>query len=128
MMELNKDVNRRDQIVFGEPYNKSDYKFGGIVRFREMDLETLDTLFKENFIDPNETQNDSPTTLEIFEFMKAHPDFTCHGYAVSPERDDYRISIEGVEYHGELNVDMMIDFLQMFRFADSLQIDREELY
>ncbi len=127
-MELNKDVNRRDQIIFGKRYQEDDYRYGGIRHFDHLNLNTLKDLINENFIDKEECQNDSPSTEDIYEFIQSHPRFTCHGYAVSISRSDYRVTLEGVELNGWYSREELIDFIEMFRYADELCIGEENLY
>lgn len=118
---MNKNVKRRDKILFGSA--DVDYKFGGIEHFRGIDCDTLEQLLEEDFIDPEECQNCSPSTEEFFEFMKRHPEFTAHGYAVSPKRSDYRITIEGIESDEDCNnQEVLEDFIGLCRFADEFCI------
>jgi len=105
---MNKDVNKRDQILFEENFDESKYS-GGIRYFENLILNKLELLLKEDFIDKDESQNSSPTTKEFLEIIKKEPGLTCHGYAVSIERDDYRVSIEGIE--GQLNDIKLIEEL-----------------
>lgn len=86
-------------------------------------LAKLETLVKENFIDLEEQQNDAPCVGDILLFMKANPRFTCHGYVVSPERDDYRVSIEGVDLNGKPTKKESKDFIALFRHADEFKCD-----
>ena len=123
MKELNRDIKTRDEVLFGK-YNPDRYHFGGIARFEGLDVETLKWLLEHNFADPDETQNDSPTIEEFLDFMERHPEFTAHGYAVTDKRDDYRISIEGVETNETpADRETIFDFMGWFRFADELQLD-----
>lgn len=52
--------------------------------------------------------------------MQRYPKYKAHGYAVSDERDDYRISIEGVE-KGEPHesIKEFQDYMDVFRFSDT---------
>ena len=119
----NKDWEKRDELLFGEA-NIEKYKYGGIRHFSELDVDTLEMLLNNNHADPEEQHNDAPCIKEIYEFMVNHPDFVAHGYAVSPERDDYRISIEGVDgTHAEKDMDTIIDFVNLFRYADEFNIE-----
>jgi predicted CoA-binding protein len=54
--------------------------------------------------------------------LKTHPAFTAHGYAVSPERPDCRVTIEGIEKAGRLTTEEVIDIVNDFRGADELEI------
>ena len=92
---LNGDYITRDNMIFGE-YDEDEYT-GGIRHFTcEPDL--IHELLDNNFVDPEDCQNYSPYISEFLEVADRIPDchvaFEC--YSVSPERDDYRISIEGI--------------------------------
>ena len=65
------------------------------------------------------------TAQEFIDFVEKHnpEDWTFHGYVVSPDREDRRVSIEGIESAGKLSKDDLIDFLLEFRMADELDID-----
>jgi len=115
-MELNKDSKARDLIIFDKLVEDN----GDIIRFEGLTLEKLDRLLDQKFADPEETQNDSPSTKEIYDFMKEHPGFTAHGYVVSRKRNDYGISLEGVEYRGNYNKKVLLKFLDLFAYADEL--------
>ena len=127
MFELNRNnVNARDLILFGEKFCEDKY-LGGIRRFESLSVSGLQNLLALNAIDPEEQHNCAPTTQEIYDFMKDHDNFTAHGYAVSTSRDDYRISLEGVEGFCETRADME-DFVNMFRFADEFSISDGEAW
>lgn len=121
-MELNRNVDKRDMVLFGTNYDETKY-FGGARRFDELSVEELEYLIKENFIDPDECQNDSPTTEEFLEYMKDHEQFVAFGYAISPDRGDYRITLEGIRSDVCFNdIDEMIDFIDRFRYADEFNV------
>ena len=87
-------------------------------------LEILEILIDEKFLNPDDRQNRSPSAIQFLEFMRAHPGTLAHGYAVSPYRDDYRVTIEGLF----VDCDSIIgrtyqDFLEFCREADRLDID-----
>ena len=124
---MNKDFNKRDEILFGG-YSEDAYKYGGIRHFEYLDVDTLKQLIDEGFIDPEECQNDSPTTMEFYEFMKKYPDFTAHGYAVSPVRSDYRITLEGIECSEPYTNETLRDFVELCRFADEFCVNQSYAY
>ena len=101
---------------------------GGVRHFEKLGLDDLSKLFERNFIDPEDAQNESPTAKEMCEFMQRHPSFTCHGYAVSPDRNDYRVTIEGVERNGAVTMEMFVDFVSLFRYADEFEASQNGLY
>lgn len=114
---LNYDVNKRDQLLG----IKNDKYLGGIAHFKTLDLETLETLIEEKFIDPNDRQNDSPTVLEFYNFMKKYPSVKAFGYAVSAKRDDYRISLEGLISEPTDDEELINDFIRLCYNADELE-------
>lgn len=121
------NVDERDLILFGEEYNEDKYG-GGCRSFSDLDVESLKKLIDMDFIDLSEAQNYAPSVEEIYYFMKDHPLVTCHGYAVSPDRSDYRVSIEGIEYCGAVTMEMLVDFVDMFKEADEFSVSTNGLY
>ena len=99
-----------------------------ITHFKGLALANLEKLLAEKFADPEEQQNDCPPISEIFEFMQRNPDFTAHGYAVSIKRQDYRVSVEGVELDRPPTRDEIVDFVKTFRFADDLDVEDNRLH
>ena len=125
-MILNKvNVNQRDRILFGEDYDPRKY-LGGIRRFSGLDYKRLKELFRLDVIDPDDRQNDAPNSAAFLEFLHDHAWFTAEGYAVSPERNDYRVSLEGVDCDGDFSPEDLVDFVMTFRFADEFSVDTEE--
>ncbi len=124
--EYNKDWEKRDELISGEA-DIEKYRWGGIYHFKEMNVDTLKALLDEHFADPEEQQNDAPCIKDIYDFMVDHPGFTAYGYVVSPERHDYRVSIEGVDgTYAEKDMETIKDFTDLFRYAD--EFDIENLY
>lgn len=124
-MKYNYDDKRRCEII-GVSY-PPEY-LGGCQSFKGLTLSQLNLLLDENFIDPEECQNCSPNTMEFKAFLETYPDATLHGYIVTPERSDYRVTIEGLEYHGEVSKQLLSDFIDMFRVADEFIHDDDYLY
>ena len=123
MFNLNEDVNSRDTILFGEGFNSKEYP-GGVRHFNKLSLENLKELIENRFIELEECQNESPSTEEILHFMEKYPDYTTHGYAVSPLREDYRVTLEGVEKDIPAeSKEELEDFTKLFRLADEFIID-----
>lgn len=132
MYQLNRDAEIREQLLFQQPYLEEQYA-GGVRPFSQIGIGTLKKLLENHLIDPEDRQNFSPSAKEIIEFMEAYPFVKAHGYAVSPKRDDYRISLEGVEWEkdrdgGELTEEMVIDMMQLFRFADEVSMTLDNFY
>lgn len=130
-VELNRDYNLREQLLFGEDYDAAHYRMGGIRRFENIAPSTLAKLLELRLIDPNDAQNSSPTAEEFLNFFEEHDmddgGWYVHGYAVSPTRDDYRITIEGCGKSEAPTFTESFDFTLVFRHADELNVD-EYLY
>lgn len=119
MGKLNRDVVTRDKMIFGS-YESSKY-CGGIRRFKGLNLDTLKMLVQKNFAEEEEAQNYAPTTAEIIEFMSKHEGYTAHGYAVSIERGDYRVTLEGVSKDRAADsAEELEEFKTLFKEADTL--------
>lgn len=118
---LNTDVKTRDKLIFGK-YEPKKYS-GGIRRFEGMTPYTLSSLLHLKFIDPECTQNYSPTVAVFHDFICKYPEYTVHGYAVELERNDYRVSIEGVEKpEGYGSAEELEEFTLLFRKADEFHV------
>lgn len=124
-MEGNKDQTTRDALM--QPYcSTGKYptdlsKPYDIASFEGLPLKVLKQLLKLRFADPDETQNDSPSILEFVEYLKANKDATVHGYIVSMDRPDYRVSIEGL-HQPSGDKKSIVNFVEFNRGADELDI------
>ena len=103
----------RDVVIFGKEIDWKNGKesLGGILRFSEMSLDTLKFLVEKEFACLDDTQNDAPSLGEFIEFLEEcnNDNIKLHGYAVSPWRDDYRVTIEGMIFDYDpdtLNMDL----------------------
>jgi hypothetical protein len=129
MKTLNKNYKARNEIIFGDDdCDSKDNWLGGTRRFESLDLEQLELLIKNDFIDLEQCQNYSPSVTDFRDFMKMYPDVMAHGYAVSHTRDDYRVSLEGVWFRGRVSMTMLLDFVHLCRHADEFVASEEELY
>ena len=89
-MKMNNE--RREELIFGAPLNKAY----DIERFEGLSLEQLKTLVTEGFAKTRERQNYSPSIGEFLDYFEdGGVSVTFHGYVVSPERADTRVSVEG---------------------------------
>jgi len=122
----NKNEKARDMLIFGE-YNKDKYS-GGIRPYDALTVEQLKDLHESGFLDLETAQNYSPSIGEFIEFMENHDNFVAHGYVVSVERDDYRVSVEGIKKEGDISEQDIIDFATFARYADDFICDKEKLY
>lgn len=132
--ELNKDSKERDMILFGKELDWVDGNvpggetFCGHSRFEKLSLEKLKELRDKCFLYLDDQQNNAPTIEQFIEFMEKFPDVTAHGYAISPRRDDYRISIEGLEYTGRCGKAMQLEFTKLCRKADVFTATDSHIY
>jgi hypothetical protein len=127
LKELNKDHKLRDEIIFSKYQNFSDYQ-GGCKNFI-ITLEQLEELVENNFIDLDSYQNYSPTAKQILNFMRKYPEYKALGYAISVEREDYRVTLEGVEkMSGAESLTEMQDFVNLFRSADDFIVSDDQMF
>lgn len=119
------DANYRDNIIFNEKFNSRKY-VGGIRHFTNVSLDTIITLIERGFANPSDKQNEAPSILEFCEFVKNHNpnNWYFHGYAVSPNRYDCRVSVEGIGSVHPLTSDDLVDFISLCKYADTL-IDKK---
>ena len=119
---MNKDVKTRDEIIFGS-YSEKSYG-GGYRSFKKLSLAKLDELVAKDFIDLKDRQNSCPSVKEIMAFIRKYPDYAAHGYAITIDRGDYRVSLEGVVKDSSASsMEELKDFVDMFRFADVFDTD-----
>lgn len=115
------EAEEREQLLFHRPYEPGKYRMGGCCSFDELSVADAKELMHRGFIDPEDTQNSSPTMQEFLDFCDDGTGiWTLHGYAVSPDRTDCRITFEGVRSSGPLSAEQTVDFLMTFRDADEL--------
>jgi len=113
MPARNLDQSARDALLGIRPENY----LGGIARFYDLAAGNLQALVEQGFADPEDRHDGAPSLGEILEFLKAHPQFTAHGYAGNTTRGDYRVSLEGVETAKRVSKQTLDDFIGRFRFA-----------
>lgn len=123
MDDLDKNAQERNLIIFGRPI--VDYG-GGIARFDGLTTDQLQRLVLENYISLDDRQNESPDVETMLRaglrMEKAGATITYTGYAVTPTRSDYRVSIEGMIVE-DATIDVLQDFLELHRWADELEFD-----
>ena len=122
-------ANIRDQIISGEPYDSERYT-GGTRYFDKLTVQQIRKLDIEGLLDRNETQNYAPSVGDIYDFL-ANQDgdgWYAHGYVVSPERDDFRLSFEGAGKSSSPTMKQLQDFISMFRYADDFDVGGDGLY
>ena len=97
--------------------------FGGCAHFKGLNEKTLQELVDKGYADKEDNTNGSTTLGEYLDFMKRHPRFKAHGYIISNDRNDRRITIEGLEA-GKTTLAEMIAFIDLDRYADEFEVSR----
>src|SRR4051812_33608131 len=92
-MALNRNHARRDEILSTTELRYS----AGIKPFTDLSVHKLRQLLDEGFIHLDCRQNCSPSTQEFLRFMERWPAVRARGYAVSRRREDYRVTLDGIE-------------------------------
>lgn len=113
---------RADIIRSGAEYKGKDTD--DYAHFSRMTPETARKLLNAGYADPEESQNGSPTFGEMTAFCERHPGFTLHGYVIGNDRDDARVTAEGVQGTAQ-NIEAMLDFVETFRCADDCDLNHE---
>ena len=121
------DLNTDDELRINIIGLSGDWS-GGIERFDGLEAYQLQQLIDENFMTETDRHNSAPENKEILEFLQQYPDFTAGGYAVSPERQDYRISLESISLDREPTVEEREAFTYMCRYADEFRCDSSGCY
>lgn len=122
--KYNKDYHLRDSIV-GIEFDWTN-KQNDIAYFANLDVRTLEKLITNDFIDPNDAQNEAPDVRDIFKFMSNYPQVLASGYLVGPNRDDYRISIDGLKVPNKyVSAEVKSQFLKFCSNADELDKDHD---
>lgn len=98
-----------------------------LMYFDHVTVETLQKLVDLDVLELDDAQNDAPTAGEFMEYMRNHPEMnvTAHGYVVTPERDDYRVSIEGLNANPTTHEDLL-SFMWEFDSADDMCGDEKD--
>jgi len=100
-----------------------NYQPGGLQFLENLRPEGLNALLDNGFICPDECQNDSPSIAEYKAFAERHPDertLTFFGYFVSPDRDDCRISLDGITANAK-DAEFIADFANTFHEASEFE-------
>ena len=130
---MNTDVNRRDNILFGEDFKPEseetdligvlksvDYS-GGLRSFSDVSLETMKKLVEEDFIDVDAHYTHAPSMSFFLTYAEKHPSLLFGGCATAPDRDDYGIYINRVSQTFE-NSSEKEEFKRCFGTADMLNV------
>ena len=118
----NRSVALRDEIIFGK-YEPEEYP-GGCRRFDNLTLEKLERLVGDEYIALCDRHNNAPPLETFIEFMEKYSDYVACGYAISANRGDYRVRIDGLKKPdgGYDTMDEMDEFYKLFREADNFTV------
>lgn len=127
--EKYKKANERDRIIWWEDFNENEYS-GGTRGFTHISVDTAQLLIDRGYLDPEDHQNFSPTAREIINFIRCSTnpyDWWLSGYAVSPARDDFRVTIDsfGIKEGVRLDNEDAVAFVRFARYADEFCFDME---
>ena len=134
-----KQQEQRDALIFTEKtmmrssFVYQDRYIGGTRHFEHLKPVVMRELLRLGFADPNEKQNDAPSLREFGDFIASIPenvDVELSGYAVSREREDHRVSINGILIRGEIDSSvrrLWWDMLQKHK-PDSNEEDKNMLF
>lgn len=124
------NADEREQLVFHRDYDPKFYQRGGIARYKDVPLSAIKVLAEKGYLNPDAMMDRGATIQDFIDFVEKHnpEEWTFHGYVVSSDREDSRVSIEGIESKGKLSKEDQIDFLLEFRLADELDIEKGVAY
>ena len=127
---MRQNAERREQLIYGRGFDPANYSSDGIAYFQGISMDMLRQLIAEGFLNPFERQNDSPTVKEMMDFCAGEDEdnWIFHGYTISPERIDYRVSIEGFEARTEPSSLRKKEFALFNHKASKLLLGEGECY
>ena len=124
MFQYNPNYVKRDFLLDLNCEVWEDGDVDKVIRVAHIPLTVLKKLLEEKFINPNGRQNRSPSTQEFLSFIEKYPVITAHGYVVSPYRDDYRVTVEGLFVDwADVTPEIRDAFLHFCENADRLDTD-----
>lgn len=122
----NPDYQTRDNIIFGQQIDWEE-ECGGAKFFEDLTLDQLHNLIKHNFVDITQKHNEAPSIGEFFTFTETQAAkgyvFTFEGYAIMPQRHDYRVSVDGIIFNGDYSNQLLTDFGEFVGAPDELSIE-----
>ena len=136
-------INQEDtEFIFDDKYTivqneqrikllkvNNDNEMGGTCRFKNLCYNRLKKLIELGYIRENNNQHDFSNlkAKHYLEFLRTHRKFKAHGYIVSNERDDRRITIEGLDGWNVSDQDI-IDFEDFQSCADNCYATNKRCY
>lgn len=118
-LKYTEDQNKERLSLLGV---ETDNRLGGIEHFENVDADTLQKLVDKGYASTYDKQNNAPTLGEFLEFMKHYPEFKAHGYVVSNDRKDRRITVEGLKGVAT-EKEAIWDFKDLCEDADEFECD-----
>ncbi|MBW6433740.1 hypothetical protein KZ829_08285 [Actinoplanes hulinensis] len=117
----NRDAARRDRLLpFLDLLGNGETFTGGAGFFGPLDAAGLAALLDGKWLDPDDRQNAAPPAWDIFQFVCDHPGTHAQGYAISPDREDYRISLETI-WAPQIDDALRADALEFCADADAIE-------
>jgi hypothetical protein len=101
----------------------SGFPCGGTRNFKGLSLRALERLTRLGVASEG-PWNNCPGNAAFLGFMRKHPSWTAHGYAVSPDRGDVRLTIEGLEKEGRVGTREGKAFREAFGRADEFEVGK----
>ena len=97
--EVNSDLQNQFNEILKILDKENEEIIGGLIYDNEVLLSQLEAIkeIAPDFWNDTSTHNNSPSCIQILEFMRKNPQFVAETYIVNPERDDYRFDIVGVK-------------------------------
>lgn len=111
--------NLRETLL--APYSEQS-EFGGIRYFRGVPLNVLQQLINRRCVEMGAWNECRGVAALFLPFLETHPGFTAHGYVVSSERPEFRVTVEGIEKADLFTKEEVIDFAYAFRGADEFEL------
>lgn len=107
-----RDYAKRDLMIFNQNISE-EYDSNGILRFgfgkfAPITVHTIKWLVSERFLEPD---NDVDGLIR---FCTKYPQVKFHGYAISPNRKDTTVVIEGLMCDRDLTMELARDFVNAF--------------
>ncbi|QHW33230.1 hypothetical protein GZH47_22200 [Paenibacillus rhizovicinus] len=122
--KYNLDYKTRDSLLKVEIDWENRALMRRVVRFEPVRINVLEKLMELKFIDPEERHNDAPSIQLFYEFLRKHQSVFVYGYVVSPFRNDYRVSIEGMTVIEEdITECLKKDFFEFNKTASEIKTD-----
>jgi hypothetical protein len=120
------NIELRDEIL--RPYIP-DGSMKSISQFRGLPLNVLEILVAHGFVHLGKWNSCAGVDSLFLPFLRRHPEFTAHGYALPEHRPDCRITIEGVECERPITDETVSDFTNTFSLhADEVKVSQSYAY